>query len=69
MEIRMKTVSYFRPWKLCYREFTFIESIEVCAIKDPMPSDGPCVFKVESSYFYGKDDYFDEDTSWWKINL
>jgi hypothetical protein len=22
----------------------FIESVEICAIKDPMPKDGPCVF-------------------------
>ncbi len=25
-------------------ELIVIESVEVCAIKNPMPSDGPCVF-------------------------
>ena len=25
-------------------ENILIESVEVCAIKDPMPKDGPCVF-------------------------
>ncbi len=41
-------------------ELIFIESIEVCAIKDPMPSDGPCVFTGKAAIFYGKDDYFDD---------
>jgi SAM-dependent methyltransferase len=38
----------------------FIESVEVCAIKDPMPSDGPCVFTGRSAIYYGKEDYFDD---------
>ncbi len=41
-------------------ELIFIESIEVCAIKDPVPSDGPCVFTGKAAIFYGKDDYFDD---------
>ncbi len=41
-------------------ELIFIESIEVCAIKDPMPSDGPCVFTGKAAIFYGKDAYFDD---------
>ncbi|WP_158727951.1 MULTISPECIES: arsenosugar biosynthesis arsenite methyltransferase ArsM [unclassified Flavobacterium] len=41
-------------------ELIFIESIEVCAIKDPMPSDGACVFTGKAAIFYGKDDYFDD---------
>ncbi len=41
-------------------ELIFIESIEVCAIKDPMPSDGPCVFTGKAAIFYGKEDYFDD---------
>lgn len=41
-------------------ELIFIESIEVCAIKDPMPADGPCVFTGKAAIFYGKEDYFDD---------
>ena len=41
-------------------ELIYIESIEVCAIKDPMPVDGPCVFTGKSAIYYGKDDFFDD---------
>ncbi len=39
----------------------FIESVEVCAIKDPMPNDGPCVFTGKTAIYYGSDDYFDDN--------
>lgn len=38
----------------------FIESVEVCAIKDPMPADGPCVFTGKTAIYYGSDDQFDD---------
>ncbi len=38
----------------------YIESVEVCAIKDPMPNDGPCIFTGRSAIYHGKDDYFDD---------
>jgi SAM-dependent methyltransferase len=41
-------------------ELIFIESIEVCAIKDPMPEDGPCVFTGKAAIYFGKEDYFDD---------
>ena len=41
-------------------ELIFIESIEVAAIKDPMPSDGPCIFTGKAAIYYGEDDYFDD---------
>ena len=41
-------------------ELIFIESIEVCAIKDPMPADGACVFTGKSAIYYGKDNFFDD---------
>ena len=41
-------------------EILFIESIEICAIKDPMPTDGACVFTGKAAIYYGKDDYFDD---------
>ncbi|VXA92944.1 Methyltransferase type 11 [Flavobacterium sp. 9AF] len=41
-------------------ELIYIESIEVCAIKDPMPVDGPCVFTGKAAIYYGNEDYFDD---------
>ena len=38
----------------------FIESVEVCAIKDPMPEDGPCVFTGKSAIYFGSEDHFDD---------
>jgi SAM-dependent methyltransferase len=61
VEIRAK-----RPYRLLTsnhydtNEMIFIESVEVCAIKDPMPADGPCVFTGKSAIYFGKDEYFDD---------
>jgi len=41
-------------------ELIYIESIEVAAIKDPMPTDGPCIFTGKAAIFYGKEDFFDD---------
>lgn len=41
-------------------ELIYIESIEVCAIKDPIPADGACVFTGKTAIYYGADDYFDD---------
>lgn len=41
-------------------ELIFIESIEVCAIKDPMPADGPCVFTGKAAIYYGSEEYIDD---------
>ena len=37
-----------------------IESVEICAIKDPMPSDGPCVFTGRTAIYHGDEDFFDD---------
>lgn len=42
-------------------ELIFIESVEVCAIKDPMPKDGPCVFTGKTAIYYGKEELFDDN--------
>ena len=39
----------------------FIESVEICAIKDPVPADGPCVFTGKAAIYFGDDDYFDDN--------
>ncbi|WP_340077402.1 arsenosugar biosynthesis arsenite methyltransferase ArsM [Leptobacterium sp. I13] len=39
----------------------YIEAIEVAAIKDPMPEDGPCVFTGKAAIYFGKDDFVDDE--------
>jgi len=41
-------------------EMIYIESVEVCAIKDPMPEDGPCVFTGKAAIYFGSDAFFDD---------
>ena len=41
-------------------ELIYIESIEVAAIKDPMPADGPCIFTGKAAIYYGEEDFFDD---------
>jgi SAM-dependent methyltransferase len=61
VEIRAK-----RPYRVLSpnqydtQENIFIESIEVCAIKDPMPEDGPCVFTGKTAIYIGTEEYFDD---------
>lgn len=61
VEIRAK-----RPYRILspnhYKteENIFIESVEVCAIKDPMPADGPCVFTGKTAIYYGSENFFDD---------
>jgi len=38
----------------------YVESVEVCAIKDPMPADGPCVFTGKTAIYYGNEASFDD---------
>ncbi len=39
----------------------FIESVEICAIKDSMPADGPCVFTGKTAIYFGDNDYFGDN--------
>ena len=62
VEVRAK-----RPYRLIdpqhypTDELIYIESVEVCAIKDPMPADGPCVFTGKTAIYYGADEFFDDN--------
>lgn len=62
VEIRAK-----RPYRILApghydtTEKIFIESVEVCAIKDPMPEDGPCVFTGKTAIYFGSEEYFDDN--------
>lgn len=42
------------------QQLIYIESIEVAAIKDPMPEDGPCVFTGKAAIYYGDQKFFDD---------
>lgn len=37
-----------------------LESVEICAIKDPVPADGPCVFSGRTAIYYGDEACFDD---------
>lgn len=62
IEVRAK-----RPYRILspnlydIKENLLIESVEVCAIKDPMPKDGPCVFTGKSAIYFGNDEFFDDN--------
>ncbi len=62
VEIRAK-----RPYRILdpenydTNELIYIESVEVCAIKDPMPEDGPCVFTGKTAIYYGRQECFDDE--------
>jgi SAM-dependent methyltransferase len=61
VEIRAK-----RPYRILdpehydTTEMIYLESVEVCAIKDPMPEDGPCVFTGRTAIYFGDDELFDD---------
>ena len=61
IEIRAK-----RPYRLLppgqfpTQEMIYIESVEVCAIKDPMPNDGPCVFTGKTAIYFGNEAFYDD---------
>lgn len=37
-----------------------LESVEVAAIKDPIPDDGPCVFTGRAAIFVGEEEHLDD---------
>lgn len=47
------------PRQFATEELIVVESVEVCAVKDPMPEDGPCVFTGRSAIYFG-DGTFDD---------
>lgn len=61
IEIRAK-----RPYRVLSpehydtNELIYIESVEVAAIKDPIPADGPCVFTGRTAIYYGEEEFFDD---------
>lgn len=49
------------PNKYDVEENIHIESVEVAAIKDPMPEDGPCVFTGKTAVYFGDQEVFDDE--------
>ena len=41
-------------------DLIYIESIEVAAIKDPMPADGPCIFTGKAAIYFGDQPFLDD---------
>lgn len=61
IEVRAKRpYRVLAPGQYDTEELIYIESVEVCAIKDPMPDDGPCIFTGKAAIYYGEDDHFDD---------
>lgn len=62
LEVRAK-----RPYRILdtahypSEENLYIESVEVCSIKDPMPEDGACIFTGKAAIYFGNDDFFDDN--------
>lgn len=48
------------PWHYATASNILIESIELCAIKDPVPVDGPCVFTGRTAIYIGNDILFND---------
>ena len=62
IEIRAKRpYRILDPKKYATDKLIYIESVELCAIKDPMPADGPCVFTGKTAIYFGNKEFFDDD--------
>ncbi|MCH8005796.1 MAG: arsenosugar biosynthesis arsenite methyltransferase ArsM [Planctomycetes bacterium] len=55
-----------KPYRMLQRtrygldEDLLLESIEVCAVKVPVPDDGPCIFTGRTAIYSGPDETFDD---------
>ncbi len=62
IEIRAKRAyRILDPKNYATDKLIYIESVEVCAIKDPMPADGPCVFTGKTAIYFGTENCFDDN--------
>ena len=62
VEIRAKRAyRILDPVNYATDKLIYIESVEVCAIKDPMPADGPCVFTGKTAIYFGSEPCFDDN--------
>ncbi len=42
------------------KEPILLESVEIVAIKDPIPDDGPCIFAGSTAIYFGEEEIFDD---------
>lgn len=62
VEVRAKRAyRVLAPGQYATDELLYIESVEICAIKDPMPADGPCIFTGKTAIYYGDETHFDDN--------
>ncbi|WP_026952694.1 arsenosugar biosynthesis arsenite methyltransferase ArsM [Algoriphagus mannitolivorans] len=61
VEVRAKRpYRVLAPGQYDTEKLIYLESVEICAIKDPMPADGPCIFTGKAAIYYGEEEYFDD---------
>jgi SAM-dependent methyltransferase len=61
VEVRAKRpYRVLAPRQYATDQLLVIESVEICAVKDPMPSDGPCIFTGKSAIYFGDAPIFDD---------
>jgi SAM-dependent methyltransferase len=41
-------------------ELIYIESVEICAIKTPIPKDGPCIFSGRTAIYFGSEEAYSD---------
>lgn len=62
IEIRAKRpYRYLTPNHYDIDQPIMIESVEVCAIKDPVLADGPCIFTGKTAIYFGDQSFFDDN--------
>ena len=61
VEVRAKRpYRILAPGRYDTNECIHIHSVEICAIKDPTPEDGPCIFTGKTAIYFGQEEYFDD---------
>ena len=61
VEIRAKRpYRILSPGQYKTNRLIIVESVEVCAIKDARPGDGPCVFTGKTAIYFGDQEHFDD---------
>ena len=61
IEVRRKsTYRVLDKERYALDEHLVLESVEVCAIKDPIPDDGACIFTGATATYFGKDEALDD---------
>lgn len=62
IEVRAKRpYRILSPNKFDTDKIIYIDSVEIAAIKDPVPDDGPCIFTGKSAIYFGDDECFDDN--------